>query len=108
MKTVSLILFTLVLAALVTSAVPVHAASSGAVLDDAPGNSIVDALKSFAKGGWGKALFFCSLITGVICLLFTRHRHFGLISLVFGILLGIFGGLGDSLWSLFTSWGGGN
>ncbi|MDA8103764.1 MAG: hypothetical protein M0Z71_00125 [Nitrospiraceae bacterium] len=108
MRTISLILLLVLLAGLVPGAMPVHAAGGGAVLDDAPGNSIVDALKSFAKGGWGKALFFCSLITGVICLLFTRHRHFGLISLVFGILLGIFGGLGDSLWSLFTSWDGGN
>jgi hypothetical protein len=107
MNRFSVIVFSLVLVAFAAVIMPVHAATGGAGLDDAPGNSIVDALKSFAKGGWGKALFFCSLIAGVICLLFTRHRGFGLISLVFGILLGVYGGLGDSLWDLFTSWGGG-
>jgi len=107
MKTLSVMIIAILLVGLAVGAVPSHAASSsGGGVDDSGGNSIVDALKSFAKGGWGKALFFCAMITGIICILFTRHRGFGLIALVFGILLGIYGGLGESLWSLFTSWGG--
>jgi hypothetical protein len=106
-KKLSVFLCLLLVAALSMTTVPAYASGSGTGLDDTPGNSVVTALKSFASGGWGKALFFCSLLTGVICIIFTRHRGFGLIALVFGILLGVYGGLGESLWQLFTSWGSG-
>jgi hypothetical protein len=85
----------------------VTAYADGVSLNDAPGNSIVQGLKGFATGGWGKALFFVCLLVGIICIVFTRQRAFGLIALVFGILLGVYGGLGESLWNLFTSWGNG-
>ena len=85
----------------------VTAYADGICLNDTPGNSIVQGLKSFATGVGARPSFSVSLLTGVICIIFTRHRGFGLIALVFGILLGVYGGLGESLWQLFTSWGSG-
>lgn len=95
MKTILLILFLF----LVMSPVIAYAVN----IDDTAGNTIVDSLKSFTKSGWGKALFFASLLVGVICILSGKHRIFGIISIVFGILLGAYGGLGDSLWEIFSS-----
>lgn len=97
----------LALVLLAIFAVGTVCAYADTTLSDAPGNAIVQGLKSFASGGWGKALFFCALIGGIIGLLSQHHRKFGLIALVFGILLGVYGGVGDSLWNLFTSWGNG-
>jgi|GEM_PF-2354256 hypothetical protein len=71
------------------------------------GETIGKALRDLAGGGFGKAAFLGALLVGIFCLLFTKHRVFGAIVLVFGILLGMYaGGLGDSLWNWFKSVGG--
>ena len=89
------------------SFVTVNAASSGTGtgISDAGGNSAVDAIKSFATSGWGKLLFFCALIAGVIGFMSHKYRPYGIIALLFGVLLGVFGPVGESLWTMFTSWG---
>jgi formate-dependent nitrite reductase membrane component NrfD len=82
--------------------VPTVSSADSVSIDDTAGNTIVDSLKSFSKSGWGKALFFASLLVGVLCILSGKHRTFGIIALVFGILLGAYSGLGDSLWGIFS------
>lgn len=85
-------------------------AESGNIGDvNQKGETISQALKDLAGGGFGKAAFLVALLVGIFCLLFTKHRVFGAIVLAFGILLGMYaGGLGDSLWNWFKSVGGGS
>jgi hypothetical protein len=92
----------LFLTLLAMSLMAVPAVSYSVTIDDTAGNTIVDSLKAFSQSGWGKALFFASLLVGVVCILSGKHRTFGIIALLFGILLGAYGGLGDSLWDIFS------
>lgn len=77
-------------------------ANTGGGLGDESAGKVVDALKEFATSNWGKALFFASLLGGVICILSSKYRAFGLVSLTFGIMLGAYGGLGEAIWELIT------
>jgi len=100
---------TAVILSLFALCLPVYADTSGGNIGDVnqKGETIGKALKDLAGGGFGKAAFLGALLVGIFCLLFTRHRIFGAIVLVFGILLGMYaGGLGDSLWNWFKSVGG--
>ena len=76
--------------------------SSKGGLGDESAGKVVDALKDFATSNWGKALFFASLLGGVICILSSKYRAFGLVALTFGILLGAYGGLGEAIWELIS------
>jgi len=100
------VLLVVLMAAVLLLPVIAFAESGGATIDDSGANTMVDSLKKLAVSGWGKLLFFASLLTGVICILFTRHRLFGLIALSFGVLIGVYGGVGESLWKLFSGLGG--
>lgn len=83
----------------------VWAANTTGNLDDSGGQSLVDAFKKLATSNWGKALFFASLLVGIVCIVSNKFKTFGIFALVLGILLGIYSGLGESLWNLFTSAG---
>lgn len=100
-KAMAVILMALVAAGLLF--IPVDAAANtGGGLGDESAGKVVDALKEFATSNWGKALFFASLLGGVVCILSSKYRAFGLVSLTFGVLLGAYGGLGDALWDLIS------
>ncbi len=77
-------------------------ATSGGGLGGESAGKVVDALKEFSTSNWGKALFFASLLGGVICILSSKYRAFGLVSLTFGVLLGAYGGLGEAIWDLVS------
>jgi hypothetical protein len=97
----------LVLMAVATLTVPFSAAAFAATDASSGGDQVVSGFKTFASGSWGKAIFACCLLIAIGCLIFTKHRMFGLIALAVGVALGMYGGILDQLWSLFTSWGGG-
>ncbi len=101
----------LCLALLLAAPVSLFAASATGTVDlggvNNAGSTVISVLKTFSTSPAGEALFFASLITGIISILFKKHRGFGLIALCFGLLLGAFGPIGDTLWSLFSSVGGG-
>jgi len=104
-----ILVVTAVILSLFALCLPVYADTSGGNIGDVnqKGETIGKALKDLAGGGFGKAAFLGALLVGIFCLLFTKHRIFGAIVLVFGILLGMYaGGLGDSLWNWFKSVGG--
>lgn len=70
---------------------------------DRAGVSASDGLKKLARGPLGKALFFGALLIGIILILSNKHRTFGLVALLFGFLLGAYGGIAEGLWKWFTS-----
>lgn len=74
---------------------------------DKAGEDTANLLKQIASGPIGRALFFGALLFGIVAMLSQKHRSFGLIALGFGLLLGLYGGLADGLWSWFTGMGGG-
>lgn len=76
--------------------------SGGSSLGGESAGKVVDALKEFSTSNWGKALFFASLLGGVICILSSKYRAFGLVALTFGVLLGAYGGLGEAIWDLVS------
>lgn len=104
-KTVIAIIMMAVMAVIVFGSVGIALAGN---LDDSGGQRLVDAFKSLATSKWGKALFFASLLVGIVCIVSNKYKAFGIFALVLGILLGIYGGLGDSLWNLFTGASGGS
>lgn len=67
---------------------------AGTAVASAPGT-----LAAIATGALGKAVFFAALFIGIMCLLFTKHRLFGLLVLVFGFMLGAYSGIAAGLWT---------
>ena len=68
---------------------------------DAAGESVITGLKSLASGKLGKAIFAACMFAGVVTIISPRHRGLGIAALVTGVLLGVYGGLLDSVWTLF-------
>src|SRR5208337_1444647 len=56
-------------------------------------------LGAVATGKLGKAVFFFALFVGIMCILFTKHRIFGLLVLIFGFMLGAYSGIAQGLWT---------
>lgn len=69
---------------------------------DETAGTVMEKLNIMSKGAVGKAIFFLSLFVGIICLLFTKHRMFGMIALGFGLMMGAFTGIADGLWNIFN------
>ena len=67
---------------------------AGTSVAQAPGT-----LGAIATGALGKAVFFAALFIGIMCILFTKHRLFGLLVLVFGFMLGAYSGIATGLWT---------
>lgn len=55
-------------------------------------------ISATSTGALGKAVFYFALFAGIMCILFTKHRMFGLVVLVFGFLLGAYSGVASGLW----------
>lgn len=56
-------------------------------------------LGATSTGALGKALFYGALFVGIITILFTKHRLYGLIAIVFGFLVGAYTGIAQGLWT---------
>ena len=107
LMTTSVAFTMLVIVLLMAAVVPLYAdaATSGTDPFSAMGDQ-TSSISAIAKGNFGKLAFFVSLFVAVFCLLFTKHRIFGLVALAFGFLLGAYNGIANGLWTWFTSIGG--
>jgi hypothetical protein len=89
---------TMVLTGMLTPASPAYASGTDPFASTAVANAPAT-LGATSTGALGKALFYGALFVGIITILFTKHRLYGLIAIAFGFLVGAYTGIAQGLWT---------
>lgn len=81
----------------------VNVSSAAAAAFDTVGAKLTTTLEEAATGNIGKGLFYLSIFAGAISILFTKHRAFGIVAIIFGILIGGYKSIVSGLWTIFNT-----
>ncbi len=114
MKKISAFVLMVLIAALAVvafggwSGLPQVSAATTVGIDDTGGQQGVDWLKALSRSRWAELVFAVALLASAFCILFTKHRGYGIIAFVFLIFIGAYAGLVEALWTWVSGWNSGS